>query len=263
MKTGLTETYEQILREKLPNLFRLYPNPFVAQTCFCLARYVQTTWELPAGNYQTFLANSRDEALSGAIKLARYDASMAGRPTAGLVIDLGDRLGPFATAAHAAGEKIEFVPGLVVVSNHDELQAAVAKQRYGFMVLLAPLDGVLQVYVDMLRHLIQHDSLRVIRCIDRLGLAELRNNPSANPTEPTPDIVVFDESFVNRDVPFGAFTATKALYDHWNRPGRTTFHSTTYQPNTISSLHFMRCLAKQDPEFHTSASSSCLIVSGE
>ncbi len=51
---------------------------------------------------------------------------------------------------------------------------------------------------------------------------------------------MFDESFVNRDVPFGAFTARQALYDHWNRPGKTTFHSTTYQPNTISSLHFMQ-----------------------
>src|SRR5262249_24953136 len=64
------------------------------------------------------------------------------------------------------------------------------------------------------------------------------------------DIVVFDESFVNRDVPFSAFTARKALYDHWNRPGKTAFHSTTYQPNTISSLHFLRCLERADPAFH-------------
>jgi acetylornithine/succinyldiaminopimelate/putrescine aminotransferase len=55
---------------------------------------------------------------------------------------------------------------------------------------------------------------------------------------------------VNHDVPFSAFTARKSLYDHWNRPGKTTFHSTTFQPNTISSLHFMRCLERADPDFH-------------
>src|SRR5262249_34082849 len=64
-----------------------------------------------------------------------------------------------------------------------------------------------------------------------------------------PDIVVFDESFVNRQVPFAAFTARKDLFDHWNQPGRTNFHSTTYQPNTISSLHFVRCLQAADPSF--------------
>ena len=61
-----------------------------------------------------------------------------------------------------------------------------------------------------------------------------------------PDIAVFDESFVNHEVPFAAFTARKRYFDHWNRPGKSTFHSTTFQPNTIASLHFMRCLAVED-----------------
>ena len=85
----------------MPNLFRLYLNPYVAQTCFCLERYIQTTWHAQAENpesYQTFLANSFDEALSGAIKLARYCASVAGRSTTGLVIDPDNRLGPFSSA---------------------------------------------------------------------------------------------------------------------------------------------------------------------
>ena len=55
-------------------------------------------------------------------------------------------------------------------------------------------------------------------------------------------------------VPFGAFTARKALYDHWNTPRNSTFHSTTYQPNSISSLHFLKCVEKDDPEFFSSLS---------
>ena len=69
-----------------------------------------------------------------------------------------------------------------------------------------------------------------------------------------PDIVVFDESFVNHEVPLAAFTGRNSLFDHWSKPGRSTFHSTTYQPNTISSLHFIRCLRDADPEFHAAVS---------
>src|SRR5262249_20826223 len=31
---------------------------------------------------------------------------------------------------------------------------------------------------------------------------------------------------------------------------KASFHSTTFQPNTVSTLHFLRCLEKDDPEFH-------------
>ena len=65
-----------------------------------------------------------------------------------------------------------------------------------------------------------------------------------------PDIVIFDESFLHGHVPFGAFAARGSIFRHWNRKGFTTFHSTTFQPNTIASLHFLRCLAEDDPSFY-------------
>ena len=54
------ETYRQILREQVPNLFRLYLNPYVAQACLCLARYVHSTWDgtTEADDFQSFLANA-------------------------------------------------------------------------------------------------------------------------------------------------------------------------------------------------------------
>jgi acetylornithine/succinyldiaminopimelate/putrescine aminotransferase len=64
-----------------------------------------------------------------------------------------------------------------------------------------------------------------------------------------PDVVVFDESFVEHGVPFAAFTARRSLFAVWNRPGKGTFHSTTFQPNTISARHFMNCLSTADPDF--------------
>src|SRR5262245_20867816 len=106
-----TETYEQILRQELPNLLRLYINPRVTQACYCLLRYVQTTGGAES-DYQSFLANGFDEALSGAIKLARYCGNLAHRPATGLIIDCAHRLGPFAGVVLANGGHIEFVPGL-------------------------------------------------------------------------------------------------------------------------------------------------------
>jgi acetylornithine/succinyldiaminopimelate/putrescine aminotransferase len=257
----LAETYERMLREQLPNLFRLYVNAFVAQTCLCLSRYValwhsqetvpqrgETVLQRGGGEYQSFLANSFDEALSGAIKLARYDASVAGRPTLGLVLDPAGRLGPFASAP-AGGGRVEFVPGLVVVGGEDDVRkVASAEQRFGFVVLVAA-DGTLDRHAEAVREVLRRDAALLITCVDRASLAGLRRTPAGLLRELAPDVVVFDESFANRDVPFGAFTAKKALYDRWNRPGKTTFHSTTFQPNTISSLHFMRCLERDDPEF--------------
>src|SRR5262249_13142228 len=68
---SLDETYEQMLSERQPNFLRLYLNPHVAQVCFCLDRYVRTTWrEGPAStrrqhtrpvDWQSFLANSLEE----------------------------------------------------------------------------------------------------------------------------------------------------------------------------------------------------------
>ncbi|HZY84310.1 MAG TPA: aminotransferase class III-fold pyridoxal phosphate-dependent enzyme [Gemmataceae bacterium] len=241
------ETCEQLLRERLPNLLRLYLSPYVTQTCFCLTRYVQSTWEARAGEHQTFLANGFDEALGGAIKLARYAASVAGRPTAGLVLDPAGRLGPFAGASLAGGGKVEFVPGLVVAgSGERDFDAA---GPFGVLVLVGA-EGGLDGWAETILRVVRRDAPLIITCVDRDGLAALRSGDAGPLAELAPDVVVFDESFVNRDVPFAAFTARREIYDHWNRPGKTTFHSTTYQPNTVSSLHFMRCLERADPEFH-------------
>src|SRR5262249_26045560 len=96
----LFDTWDELLREQTPNFLRLYLTPFVAQTCLCLSRYVEETWSAGVPTeHQSFLANSFDEALSGAIKLARFSADVEGRPKTGMVIDPDGRLGPLASVA--------------------------------------------------------------------------------------------------------------------------------------------------------------------
>ena len=250
----LTDTFELMLREQLPNFLRLYLNPYVAQTCFCLDRYAKTTWSdktAVAQDHQSFLANSFDEAVSGAIKLTRYSANLNGKSASGLIFDVTDRLGPFASAPVIGGRRVELLPGLVTIGKGpgDPRQAMASGGPFGFVVLLADAESSIDWYADELRQLIQRDSPMVITCLDRHSLAQLRACSSSVFRDLEPEIVVFDESFVDWAVPFGAFTARKEIYEHWNRPGKTTFHSTTYQPNTVSSLHFMRCLETLDGEF--------------
>jgi acetylornithine/succinyldiaminopimelate/putrescine aminotransferase len=244
-----------MLRGQLPNFFRLYLNPFVVQACHCLSRYVETTWPTrpAAGARPSFLANSFDEALAGAIKLARFSGAVEGRSPAGLVLDPGARLGPFASVALEGGGRVEFVPDVTVARDDAEIDARLRSgRRFGFVVLVPTPGDYLGRHAEALCALIRQAAPVLITCVDRPTLAACRGGGAWLLRELTPDVVVFDESFVNREVPFAAFTGRKALFDHWNRPGRSTFHSTTYQPNTVASLHFLRCLADADPAFHES-----------
>jgi len=272
---SIAETCEQILRDQEPNFLRLYLNPHVAQTCFCLDRYVRTTWTGPpastrhkhagAEDCQSFLANGLEEALSGAIKLARYNHQAARPPSTGIVLDPAGRLANFASAELAGGGKAQFLPGLRVVGKHefgretDSLYREIAAENghAGIdatgpypLVLVAGADQILERHAESIRRILQRYAPLVITCVDRASLAAIRGASSGILREIVPDIVVFDESFVDQAVPWSAFAARKSLFACWNRPGKATFHSTTFQPNTISTLHFMRCLAKADPDFH-------------
>jgi acetylornithine/succinyldiaminopimelate/putrescine aminotransferase len=245
----LLDTWDEMLREQVPNFLRLYLSPSVAGTCLCLDRYVRDAWH--AGDdeieHQTFLANSFDEALSGAIKLARFRLAAEDRPKAGLVIDPRARLGPLASVVLEGGEKIEFIPDLTVVERW--VPAAGDRQRFGFVVVFPQADPESADAALTLQLAGKDPNPLLIACVSRMGLDLCRREPAAPWQRLRPDIVVFDDSFVRHHVPFGAFTARKSLYDCWNKPGLWTFHSTTFQPNTVSTLHFLRCLEKDDPEF--------------
>jgi acetylornithine/succinyldiaminopimelate/putrescine aminotransferase len=256
----LFNTWDEMRRRQTPNFFRLYLNPFVAQTCLCLTRYVQDTWNNKgpaAPEFQSFLANAFDEALSGAVKLARYWSNLQHRPRAGLVIDPGGRLGNFAGVTLENQARIDFVPDLVVVGPGalGSGETPWPGGDYGFVVLVPaeprPPDRYARLQTA-LAALVQQQSPLIITCLSRATLANCSRGNHLFGTRFPPDIAVFDESFVGHHVPFGAFTAKKNLYDVWNKRGRTTFHSTTFQPNTVAALHFMKCLEADDPDFSAS-----------
>jgi acetylornithine/succinyldiaminopimelate/putrescine aminotransferase len=241
----LLDTCEQMIHEQIPNLFRPFANPYVVQTCYCLSELVRMVWpshQSSAQPLQSFLANSLDEALSGAIKLARYCANAKKTSPKGLVIDPCDRLGPFAEVNIRGHETIRFVRDLTIVKDR---RICEFKDHFGFVVIMDTQDQDTTGYLA--RYLKQGcaDPPFIIRAMTQLQLAHIE----LAARDPVPDIVIFDESFVNHDLPFAAFTARRRLFDAWNRRSKSTFHSTTFQPNTIASMHFLKCLEASEPHF--------------
>ncbi|WP_165074708.1 aminotransferase class III-fold pyridoxal phosphate-dependent enzyme [Paludisphaera rhizosphaerae] len=250
------ETLKQILREREPNLLRLYLNPHVASTCFCLDRLVRSTWALPSGPadeaWQSFLANGFEEALGGAVKLVRYNRDETEADGVAIVVDPCDRLEGFADWRLPDGSRVEFLPGLHVLGSSDlaeGLRRIEDDAKIEMLVLVAGDDHRLDEHAEEIQAIVKQHAPAVVACVDRGGLSRLREGKRDWLRAIPPDVVVFDDSFTGNSVPFGAFTARQSLFAAWNRPGKSTFHSTTFQPNTISTRHFMNVLTAVDPEF--------------
>jgi acetylornithine/succinyldiaminopimelate/putrescine aminotransferase len=261
-----------MIREQIPNLLRPYVNPHVAQACYCLTHLVADAWPtlVAPDEFQVFLANSGEEALSGAVKLARYVANAEGLPATGLILDESGRFNHFAYIDLHGHGQLYFIPGLKVVSDQNAAAESLADPNspVGFVVVsqasllsagmpVAAQSGAGPAAKTPLL-IVATDRQSIGRALPGAVVAGERSPLHSDTPQRArpglaapraPDIVVFDESFVNHDVPFGAFAATNRLFRRWNRRGMTTFHSTTYQPNTISTLHLVSCLREAAPEF--------------
>lgn len=285
-ESSIAATCNRMIREQIPNLLRLYANPHVTQACYCLTRLIAEAWSglLVPDEYRVFLANSSEEALSGAIKLARYTANAEGRPASGLILDEDGRFDHFAftDVHHVAGPagnschnspsgsgRLDFIPGLAVTTNRQATAELLVNPNAPVGFVVVSYESLLSVgnHVSGPGHagtpaklpllIVYADRQSVAWAVPTSHSSGGHSPPSSSPSSEhpadkltrAPDIVIFDESFVNGDVPFGAFAATDRLFRRWNSRGMSTFHSTTYQPNTISTLHLVSCLGQSAPEF--------------
>ena len=121
----------------------------------------------------------------------------------------------------SGGGRVEFLPGLRVVGKN-QLDGALSQvgpaklELDGVdasiidpLVLVSGADHLLEKHAEFIRLIVRRHQPLVITCIDRESLAALRGGAKGHLREIVPDIVVFDESFVNHAVPFAAFTARK------------------------------------------------------
>lgn len=240
-------TCKHIIENRIPNLLRLYPNPWVAQTCLTLNHYAQAlTCSREPGSEEcpSFLANSREEALSGAIKLARCAVNGSSRKTRSptvIIVDSQNRFPHFGCSIRDDGSRCQLVPGVEKCHERNLAQVLEADNNPGIVVLA---DGHQRVADhSLLRDLWINPDVITIRCVD----TTCTTIDATDWKCPKSDIIVFDESFVDFDTAFAAFSARKSLFATWWTSGMSMFHSTTFQPNTFTTMHFMTCLRKRDP----------------
>lgn len=242
----ILETCRELIDKQIPNLFRLYLNPYVTQACVCLESILKQTWKnawSDEDRLPTYLGNAFEEVLSGACKLARYETECRSVSQRGLILDPAGRL-KFFESVTVNNEKISLIPDIIVLSgaNIAEQVKHLKDEEFGFVVLMPEiLEGRLS-WVASIDHRLQ------IVCLDRDRWLHSESDSDWR-TILRPDVVVFDESFVQHDVPFSAMTARGDIYGRWMQPGTSTFHSTTYQPNSISTLHLIKSLTAANPDF--------------
>ena len=228
------ETCDELARRKSPNFLRVVFNPWVAQTCLVLDYYARRLLRFSPGNRDSFcpsfLANSVDEALSGAVKLARFNADVGSKV---LVVDPENRFPHFGFSVRPDGTRVEYIPD-------------VERSREPASV---PTDvGVLVVVGDSFR--IAGSALGAVWDSPQIRTIRIANTAFVDQpcaADERADIAVLDESFVNGEVPLSTFTSRRELYEKWMQGPRSMFHSTTFQPNAITTKHFMSCFQKRDP----------------
>lgn len=254
---------EEIVEQQVPNFLRLFVNPFVAGCCIGLSELscmgfpsLRSSSILPS-----FLANSGDDALSGAFKLARFWRSrskpvMAALPDDLLVDDAMEYNGfcnVWCSDPSSGHERlVNFIPGIrnAILSDgcrilHEDLKHQTKMPR------------IVAITANSLRQLSPEAlcDLQELREGGRLILIVVLNIAFFENQQPPlgrlrPDIVVFDQSFTNGQIPFGAMTSRDDLLRIWHSRKLSMFHSTTFQPNSVSTRWFLNCLRDRFPEVH-------------
>ena len=241
----IEDAFGQMLDKKLPNLFRLHLNPIVAQACLCLSRIASASGDGERSDgetYQIFLANGHDEALSGAIKLARYIQNLRRREVKVLIRGPRNRIAHFASTLLPGGRRISFLPDVMECFDDEESTAATDAESFGVVVSFATSSSQPNNQPG-------DDQLKILS----VGSRDIFNTDGDlirgwSPID-CPDVIVFDESWVHHGVPFSAFAAKSPLLRHWRKRTMSMFHSTTFQPNTITSLHLLNCLRRDAAAF--------------
>ncbi|MGW7434602.1 aminotransferase class III-fold pyridoxal phosphate-dependent enzyme [Streptomyces sp. NPDC054849] len=208
-----------------------------AQAGHLLSEFVRELGGRPAGTrYRSFFANSRYEALHGAVKLLRHRAAATAAVHRGRVLVL-DPEGTLARRADplAEGPDLALAPGLLTHTTVDGLRSALQGTGTSVcgLVVRAPelLDDSARAAVAELARTARATGARIV-----VDLSDIAPDSPADPavTALRPDLVVLGESLTGHEVPFGAFTGTHDTFEPWTTPQTGFLHSNTYGGNTVA-----------------------------
>lgn len=181
----------------------------------------------PGTTFRSFYANSRFEALHGAIKLMRH-LGLARFPHHGgrvLALDPDGSLGRRGDPLRVGPERA-LVPGIAFCRSVDDLAAAADAGPYCGVVLRET-------------HGIDVELAGRFRSAGARITVDLGDVDVRTPTVPAlaalqPDLVVYGESLTGDEVPFGAFSGPQESFSPWSDPGTAFLHSNTYGGNSVA-----------------------------
>ncbi|MFE9776129.1 aminotransferase class III-fold pyridoxal phosphate-dependent enzyme [Streptomyces sp. NPDC005931] len=227
------------------------PSGFVtedsAHVGFLLSELMRELGGMPSGTtYRSFFANSRFEALHGAVKLLRHRAVASADVHGGRVLVL-DPDGTLGRRADPLGEGPEraLVPGIATHPTLDTLRAALSTGTYCGLVVRAPESLDPAELVELAELARAHGARTAL---------DLSDADPVRPRSPAvsavrPDIVVVGESLTGYEIPFGAFIGTHDVFAPWSTPATGFLHSNTYGGNTVAMRAVkQRLLRRWGPE---------------
>ncbi|WP_280315105.1 aminotransferase class III-fold pyridoxal phosphate-dependent enzyme [Nocardia abscessus] len=200
------------------------------------------TAEAEAGECVSFLANSTEEGISAAVKLARHTAARNDRSGQVLVIDPEQSLAQYFDPARD-GLTDALVPG---VRSSDSVAAAydlLATESWaGVLIVLSPeFDGLSKEAADLLHTASADGAMRIV--CDRRPIPVATSDRRLPAAAIDADIWVYGENLTDDQVPFGCSVMTRQAYTVWNNPVDCLAHSSTFGGNGVAvaaALHVLR-----------------------
>ncbi len=227
----------------------LIPTKFISSECgqvgFLLNHYFN--WNRSSRDriaYRTFFANSRFEALQGAVKIARHRSLLMKKK--GRTVLICDPTMEFAYLVDplARGETKALIPGIKIVPGLDELRklitpdvAAVAicsseVRGSGFEVSLAPRTPNPASAISEILSQCRKDG--IITILEQSDLDIVSDKSLIHEISLLPDIIVTGESLTDYEIPFGAFSMAETIHEPWASMMTCFTHSSTYSGNNLS-----------------------------
>ncbi len=215
----------------------LIPTKFISSECgqaaYLLNEYFN--WNRSGEEricYRTFFANSRFEAIQGAVKIARHKSlSMKKEAAAILICDPTTELSNFVDPLNR-GEAEALIPGIKIVPTLDEIRKLAVQRTDLAAIALCPSQETSASDISDIFAQCKRDG--IITILEQSDLDIKSDESLIHLITQLPDIIVTGESLTNYEIPFGAFSMSETVHEPWASMLACCTHSSTYSGNNLS-----------------------------
>lgn len=230
------------IRQQVPYYVRMQLSPLEGRVASVLQGLVNRGRK-PAVDYFAFFCSSTQEAISGAVKLARHNlfARDPAARHATLVYDPGGNLQSlFDPLCRGAEEAL--VPGFFYEADWDAFRQQVESRRPDAILVRQPA-SVPQTDLD--QALASAASREIITILDE-STTNLHGATVAAALTSPPDIILFGENLSDYKSPAGCFLMRDHLFRVWNDGKNYNLHSNTWGGNSTSLSAALRHLRQSE-----------------